>query len=211
MCGITGIYGKESSKHIITMMNSLKYRGPDGKGLYINGQIFKSNDINKEFTNILNSNFALGHNLLSIVGENRLQPLKFNNIILVSNAEIYNYKDLVKKYNLSYEDYYSDSEVLLELINYFYTGNLLEAVKKTINIIDADYAFCVYDGIDYIVVRDPVGVKPLYYSYDDDSFAFASEKVALYNIGFSDIFDLNPRTYIFITQFSKSLVIIPSF
>ena len=137
--------------------------------------------------------FGMGHNLLSIVGTEVLQPLKKHGLVLIANAEIYNFREL--KNGLD-DDFKTDSdcEVIISVVKKFYNGNLLDAVKKALNCLDGDYAFAIYDGKDCIVVRDKLGVKPVYYGEDilKNMYAYASERKALWCIGLEDVHTLSP-------------------
>lgn len=192
MCSIIGVVGENVMSDIINMLHTLKHRGPDGCGVYSRGKIYLNNDI----LDCEDSSFIIAHNLLSIVGCDELQPFMSENLVLVSNAEIYNYKELISKYDFDLSSN-SDCEVILKLIEHNYHDNLKEAILKSIDLLDGDYAFCVSDGKDYVVVRDNVGVKPLYYGSNCDKFAFASEQKALQKIGINDIYNLNPRFMIY--------------
>lgn len=143
------------------------------------------------------------------------QPIYYKNLVLVFNGEIYNLDEV--KHFLKYKDEIDSFEILVRIIDHFLyknNGHLLEAIKKTINIIDGDYAFAVFDGKNLAICRDNMGVKPLYYgkredsSSNDNSFkgfaseevegnvfnGFASEKKALWKIGINndDIKTLKP-------------------
>ena len=183
MCGINGIISKEKDKDkLIKEMNKrIVHRGPDAEGIYID------------------DNVALGQRRLSIIDlEGGNQPIynKDKSILIVYNGEVYNYKELISKYDFDLSSN-SDCEVILKLIEHNYHDNLKEAILKSIDLLDGDYAFCVSDGKDYVVVRDNVGVKPLYYGSNCDKFAFASEQKALQKIGINDIYNLNPRFMIY--------------
>ena len=106
------------------------------------------------------------------------QPIAKNSLTLVFNGEIYNYsslKNLLAKLTKN-KDISSDSELLLNLIDFYYgDGILLQAVEKTNNLLDGDYAYAVTDGNNLAVSRDPLGVKPLFYTDN----AFASSKQCL--------------------------------
>lgn len=193
MCSIAGINGNYVKKDLMSMLKTLSHRGPDGKGVYSDKNIY----FNEDIANSKDSNFMLGHNLLSIIGNNELQPIVSDNLTLISNAELYNYKDLIKEFNIKNLKSDSDCEIILKLIEYNYNNNLKEAVLKAINYLDGDYAFCVTDNKDYIIIRDKVGVKPIYYAKSEDKFAFASEEKALKNIGLNEINNLNPRNMIY--------------
>ncbi len=189
MCSIIGINGFNAKNDLFEMLNVLSYRGPDAKGVYSCGKVYK----NECADEIPESDFMLAHNLLSIVGNNETQPIQSANITLVANAEIYNYDSLIKEFELTNIKTDSDCEIILKLIEKFYENDLKSAVLKTIELLDGDYAFSVTDNKDYMVIRDKVGVKPLYYAKDEGKFAFASESKALKQINLTDIQSLNPR------------------
>ena len=190
MCSIIGINGQNVNNRLFEMLNILKHRGPDATGIYSNGKLFFNEEINDK---IDESEFILAHNLLSIVGNNEIQPIKSGNLVLIANAEIYNYEKLLLDYNLDNFKTNSDCEIILKLIEKFYDNNLKEAVLKTISLLDGDYAFCVYDNKDYVAVRDEIGVKPLHYAFDENTFSFSSESKALKAINLNNSQSLNPR------------------
>ena len=194
MCGIAGIKTTDNSLNVgdnlLKMLNTIKHRGPDGSGVFIDGKIVHDNLQNLKAPE---GSFGMGHNLLSIVGTEASQPIEKHNLILVANAEIYNYKQIKNclddKYNTD-----SDCEVIITLVKKFYNGSLLSAVKKSLEYLDGDYAFAIYDGKDCVVVRDELGVKPLYYGHDDLKRinAYASERKALWAIGLTNVHTLKP-------------------
>ena len=199
MCGIAGITALNRDQNVaddlIKMLNAIKHRGPDGSGVFVDGQIVKDSlgDLVAP-----KGSFGMGHNLLSIVGTDVSQPIKKHGLILVANAEIYNFRELKNCIDDEYKTD-SDCEVIISVIKQFYNGSLLEAVKKSLDKLDGDYAFAIYDGKDCIVVRDPLGIKPVYYGQDNlnNISAFASERKALWNIGLKDVQTLAPDHVLF--------------
>jgi asparagine synthase (glutamine-hydrolysing) len=180
MCGITGFvnYKKNitNEKNILMdMTNTLKKRGPDQYGYY-------------------NSTHAqLGHRRLTVVDPSGgLQPMEKlyngNRYIIVYNGELYNTEDLrlnLLQMGFSFNSY-SDTEVLLT--SYMAWG--FECVKK----INGIYAFGIWSEKDetLFLARDPLGVKPLYYTIKDDYFIFGSElKALLANPAVEPILDEN--------------------
>lgn len=159
MCGIAGVAGKDARNIVQTMLEAIKHRGPDGSG------IFAKDDI------------AIGNVLLKITGEKK-QPIT-NGGALTFNGEIYNFKEMAQALGVTTD---SDCEVLYEMIASY---GIEAAVAKS----DGDYAFAYAQNGKISLVRDPAGVKPLYYS-TGNGFAFASEKKAL--IGRNEIKSLKP-------------------
>jgi asparagine synthase (glutamine-hydrolysing) len=194
MCGIAGIKttvkGQNVGNDLLKMLNSIKHRGPDGSGVFVDGKTIHDNLQNLTAPE---GSFGMGHNLLSIVGTEVSQPIEKHNLVLVANAEIYNYKQIKNCFDDKYNTD-SDCEVIISLVKRFYNGSLLNAVKNSLNYLDGDYAFAIYDGKDYVVVRDQLGVKPLYYGKDDlrGISAYASERKALWSIGLKNVDTLSP-------------------
>lgn len=194
MCGIAGLNAVDSSQDVgsdlLEMLMALEHRGPDGSGVYIDGKIYQNS---LEDIRIPEGSFGMGHNLLSIVGTEVSQPIEIEGFILVANAEIYNFRELKNclKDNFKTD---SDCEVIISAVKRFYNGSLIDAVKKSMEILDGDYAFAIYDGTDCVVVRDPLGVKPVYYGEDTKMgiSGFASERKALWKIGIKDVNALAP-------------------
>ncbi len=117
---------------------------------------------------------ALGFHRLSIMGlhPEGMQPFALDGCLCVCNGEIYGFekirKDLRKKGYTFESD--SDCEVLLPLYREYGTDMF--------RMLDAEYACVIYDGKtgEFIAARDPIGIRPLYYGYNENGApVFASE------------------------------------
>jgi len=98
-----------------------------------------------------------------------MQPFRQGDEMLICNGEIYNYRDFLKGDEVSK----SDCEVLIPMIKDY-------GIMRTINNINGDFAFVWTNGKRVIAARDPVGVRPMFYTrYGPESIAFASEVKAL--------------------------------
>ena len=205
MCGIVGMAGNFNKELLDDVLKSINHRGEDYSNTFIDEE----------------KGIGLGHNLLSIfnlIDENNeihdnleynKQPIILNNLVLVFNGEIYNFNKLeefLKENDGNYSKSRSDSQLLANLINYYYNSNdenLLESVKSVISELDGDYSFAIYDKKhdNLAISRDPIGVKPLFYGIDEENHlkAFASEKKALWKAKISDenIHDLTPGSILY--------------
>jgi diphthine-ammonia ligase len=182
MCGIMGIFNNEKSSELIMKgLDILKNRGKDGFGVY--GGKGMQHTKKLEEIKLRQTRNCIAHNLHSIVGEVQ-QPLKEKGI-LVSNCEIYNWKELCEKYNIKAKN---DSELLLKMLD-------CSGIDRTIEELYGDYAFAYWLNDKLTIARDIIGVKPLWFC-TKPGFAFASEKKALEGAGFVDIEELNPRKII---------------
>ena len=136
------------------MTKTLKYRGPDQEGYFID------------------KNILLGHRRLSIIDiKNGKQPMTYKGYTIVYNGEIYNTKEIKEKLkNYTFETN-CDTEVLLK--------GYIEYKEKILDMIEGIYAFAIYKDDKLFLARDPFGVKPLFYTKINDEFLFASEIKAL--------------------------------
>jgi asparagine synthase (glutamine-hydrolysing) len=159
MCGIAGFFNVGSQDNISSVMNSLTHRGPDAQDCRIIKDV------------------GLIHTRLSIIELSTLgaQPYVFESLTLVFNGEIYNYqevKTILLKEGYSFQSN-SDTEVLIKAFHHWR--------EKCMDYFIGMFAFAVYDEVtdEIFLVRDRVGVKPLYYSYQNKELYFGSELRAL--------------------------------
>lgn len=162
MCGIAGYLNRNGApadaEIIVAMRDALAHRGPDGKGLYLNGPL------------------GFGHRRLSIIDLRAVadQPMHSpdGRWTIVFNGEIYNFREL--RAELEQEGWsfrtLSDTEVLI-------AGCVVWGVRKLALRIDGMAAFALWDATEQRLhlVRDRFGVKPLYLWRTPDRLAFASE------------------------------------
>ena len=201
MCSIVGLQGKVKADDIIRMLKVSKNRGPDSSGLFLD-EIYTDIDLD-EFSDDDVYDIAFGHNLLSIYDSNnrisKPQPVGNDNLTLVFNGEIYNFRtitNLLSRVGIQ-KEILSDAEALLYLIDCYNNGDLIKAIQMATKLIDGDYAFAVFDGENLALARDPLGVKPLFYSCNDERKGFASSKQALKEVGFDEIETLKPEHILF--------------
>ncbi len=115
----------------------------------------------------------LGFHRLAIMGlsPEGMQPFELDGSYVVCNGEIYGYEALRRQLSDRYSFRSgSDCEVLLPLYREYGTDMFA--------MLDAEFALVLYDGRtdQYIAARDPIGIRPLYYGYDDKGvIVFASE------------------------------------
>ena len=115
----------------------------------------------------------LGFHRLAIMGlhPEGMQPFELDGSYVVCNGEIYGFeklkKELEKKYSFKSD---SDCEILLPMYK--------EYGVEMFKMLDAEFACIIYDAKseEYIAARDPIGIRPLFYGYDDKGvIVFASE------------------------------------
>lgn len=167
LCGIAGIVQLSNSEVnpineavLGKMADLIAHRGPDEDGFYVNAGI------------------GLAHRRLSIIDlKTGQQPMHSQNgqVSLVFNGEIYNYIELreeLKRRGCSFQTT-SDTEVLIHM--YLAYG------EKFVDHLNGQFAIAIWDNRNkkMLLVRDRVGICPLYYTEDNGTLVFASEIKAL--------------------------------
>lgn len=124
----------------------------------------------------------LGFHRLAIMGltPSGMQPFRLGKSYVVCNGEIYGFERLKKELSGKYAfESDSDCEILLPLYQ--------EYGIRMFSMLDAEFACILYDGEkgEYLAARDPIGIRPLYYGYDQKGvIIFASEAKNL--VGLTD-------------------------
>jgi asparagine synthase (glutamine-hydrolysing) len=162
MCGITGFcdFNKNSSRDVlINMTSQIDYRGPDSSGYFIDEQ-------NKY-------QIGLGHRRLSILDLSLLgaQPMSFRNLHIVLNGEIYNFEEIRKELLTFGYRFVSQSDTEVVLAAFHKWG--ISSISRFIGM----FVFVIYDSEkeEMYIIRDRAGVKPLHYSFVNNTFLFGSE------------------------------------
>lgn len=158
MCGICGWFGKCDETAVRRMVEAIRHRGPDGVGV------------------VSMAGHTLGAARLDIFGgPDAGQPWLDRNIGVVFNGEIYNYKEL--RAELESEGIFSPKGSEIELLANLYARHGDRFAKK----LHGMFAIALIDEVSnrLLLIRDPYGIKPLYYVKLGNSIAFASEIKAL--------------------------------
>lgn len=184
MCGIAGWYDLQNAIEEDTlhaMLDTLKRRGPDDNGIYQEDHL------------------ALLHARLSIMDpEKGMQPMYFKQYVIVYNGELYNTKEVrsyLEKQGYEFETT-CDTEVLLKAFAFEQ-----ECCLERFNGI---FAFAIWnkETQTLFMARDRLGVKPLFYHFDENGLIFGSEiktllahpyvKAEMTNDGLKELFLLGP-------------------
>lgn len=157
MCGILGT--NFLSNNFKSALELLNQRGPDFQN------------------SVMIDNKQFGHTRLAIIDldEEANQPMIFDDILLVFNGEIYNYKELIHVEHLECKTS-SDSEVLIRLYQKYGFDFL--------NKLNGMFSFCIYDMKKelYFCARDRYGKKPFFYYFKDKKFIFSSSIKSILNL-----------------------------
>ena len=165
MCGICGIAFRNPEKQVDAevlhrMNNLLAHRGPDGSGVWTDG------------------NIGLAHRRLSLIdlSDNGRQPMvdQPTGSVLTYNGEVYNFRKLKDEF-FKEVDFKSrtDSEVILKL--------MAAQGETAVDLLEGMFAFAFFDrpNNQLILARDAFGIKPLYYSIQSGFVTFGSELKAI--------------------------------
>lgn len=173
MCGLAGYLNLGVSPFIAdeqllhNMQQALAHRGPNGYRTWSSQE----------------HELALIHRRLSIVdlSDAGAQPMfdQQKSVVICANGEIYNHRELRKELELCGHLFSSasDSEVLIHGYKQWGINQLLERLEGM-------FAFCLYDFAkrELFLVRDRIGIKPLYFSLQGNVCSFASEIKALWSL-----------------------------
>ncbi len=168
MCGICGVVGISERAVVERMARTLAHRGPDAEGVEM----------------LTRHELGLGHRRLSIIDLSSLgrQPManEDESVWITFNGEIYNYLELKKQLDLPRHQIRSgsDTEIILHLYE--------ERGVAAFGMLNGMFAFALYDvkKARLFLVRDHLGVKPLYYTQSGGKFIFGSEIKAILASGY---------------------------
>jgi asparagine synthase (glutamine-hydrolysing) len=162
MCGITGLISFRKERYSETLLwsmtDTMVHRGPDGGGVYVDDGV------------------GFGHRRLSILdlSEAGKQPFIQDELIITFNGEIYNFRELKEQLGSGFQ-YQSETD----------TEVILNAYRKygidCITSFNGMFAFALFDKKNQkaYLVRDRLGIKPLYYTQTNNELIFGSEVKAI--------------------------------
>jgi asparagine synthase (glutamine-hydrolysing) len=163
MCGITGWidYRRDLTRHrdiAEDMTATMARRGPDAAGMWLSEHAF------------------LGHRRLSVIDlETGQQPMAADHAVLTYSGEVYNFRELREELRRKGHSFTttSDTEVVLRAY--------LEWGAGMVDRLNGMYAFAVWDtrAEELLLVRDRMGIKPLYYYPTGTGVLFGSEPKAI--------------------------------
>ncbi|HEY3503104.1 MAG TPA: asparagine synthase (glutamine-hydrolyzing) [Actinocatenispora sp.] len=163
MCGITGWvdHGRDLTRHegtVRAMVETMACRGPDAAGLYLKPRV------------------ALGHRRLAVIDvEGGRQPMTHGEVALTYSGEVYNFRELKAELRGRGHEFRTESDTEVVLHAY------LEWGESFVDRLNGMYAFAVWDGRTdtLLLVRDRMGIKPLYYQEIGGGILFGSEPKAI--------------------------------
>jgi asparagine synthase (glutamine-hydrolysing) len=167
MCGIAGFWlrkdtGPEPIELLRCMGNTLAHRGPDDSGTFFD----KSAGLGLSFRRL---------SIIDLTAEGH-QPMvsASGRYTIIFNGEVYNYEAIRAELGTQQWRGHSDTEVMLAAIERW---GLEAAIRRFVGM----FAFALWDSFErrLHLVRDRIGIKPLYYGDVEGSFVFASELKAL--------------------------------
>ena len=194
MCGIAGFFSTQKDyckefpryDHILNQMKERLYsRGPDENGTFLAKEC------------------GLAHTRLSIRdlkagSQPMIRQRNGYRYVIIYNGELYNTKELRNELIQRGEQFETTSDTEVVLLSFLYYGT--DFVKK----LDGIFAFAIFDEFHekLLLYRDPFGVKPLFYTFVEDTLVFGSEPKALFTYpgcrarvdkkSFQEVFGIGP-------------------
>lgn len=216
MCGIVGYVGrKKASDFLIEGLSKLEYRGYDSAGIAVinngNVEIRKhkgrlSNLVSELKNNSADGTIGIGHTRWATHGEpsdvnSHPHQTSKGDITVVHNGIIENYNELTKWLKSEGYEFKSatDTEVIPNLIHYYYNGNLFEAVVKATEKLEGSYALGVVCGQEpdkIVAVRKD---SPLIVGIGENESFIASDIPAVLNYT-RDIYLLEDNEFVVLTN-----------
>ena len=208
MCGIIGFTGNEPAKDIIIGgLERLEYRGYDSAGLALLSndqiQVRKRTGKVEELRKLceaekMPATCGIGHTRWATHGgvtDVNAHPHRVGKVVLIHNGIIENYRQIVTEYGLADQLVSeTDSEVVAALLNKFYEGDPVKAIKKTVKVLSGAFALCIMfqDIPDTIyAIRN---VSPMVATSCERGSVIASDLTAL--IEFSKVYFVVPEYHI---------------
>jgi len=200
-CGIVGVSFKEETSAALSIyyaLFALQHRGQESAGITVHDgsqvrtlkgmglvpDVFNRADIQK-----LKGHVGIGHVRYSTTGSSKIencQPLlvsfKRGTIAIAHNGNLVNSKDLRTELEKEGRIFLSDSdtEVIAHLlVKELLHSNLEDAVKEVMRQLVGSYSIAILMDKTLIVIRDPLGIKPLCLGCLDNGYVVASESVAI--------------------------------
>lgn len=221
MSGIIGVYSKKNAnvaEKIYYGLNCLQHRGQDSAGMTVSdgerlnrikgkglvGEVFDSNE---KLT--LKGSLGIGNVRSSSYEENReynYQPLmafaKSTEFSLAHEGNLINHQILRTRLEQDGMTFHTsiDSEVILYLIARYYKGDIVEAIKKTISIIQGAYSCVLLIRDKLVAFRGTRGIRPLMIGESPNDVVIATENSAIEILGAGNVRDLNPGEIIVVDQ-----------
>lgn len=163
MCGIAGWVDftrdlREERQTAQAMTDTMSLRGPDDEGLW------------------LSQHAAIGHRRLAVIDPlGGIQPMTDGDTVLTYSGELYNYRELSRELAAAGHEFKTQSDTEVVLRAYLQWG--VDMVDR----LNGMYAFAIWDGRveELLLVRDRLGIKPLYYYPLTDGLLFGSEPKAI--------------------------------
>lgn len=175
MCGIAGffqtkhdVFKEHSNRLLVNKLNNMKkfikHRGPNDDDIFLEGFAGFAH------TRLSIRDIRSGHQPMTCKYKNRIATI-------IYNGEIYNTQEL--KYRLDEYDIRLKTTSDTEIILYCY----LVFGTKIFKELNGIFAFAIYEDNQLVIARDHIGVKPLFYYYDNKQFVFSSEVKGIFAYG----------------------------
>ncbi len=201
MSQLVGVFSSDDSKVRDKLVTMLETFHPHHDG--------KANSENNEHRWLVSSSFeniAGSRVLAEVYSPIERKTLEYpysdydDNLVLLYDGEFYNLPPVTPEL---YQNHHLTDKACIEELAYLlkeHQGDLEQRIKKALKDLDGNYALVASSTDQTVVMRDPLGTKPLYIAKDGNFSAFASNKKALWRIGLSNVMPLRASMLAIFTQ-----------
>ncbi len=169
--------GKRAAQNVVAMLETLRHKGADSFGAASSGYFEIKPSLEQMQIKDFKNSVTVGHIFLKVLAQDKPQFAALKNAAIVFDGRVYPTR---RPFDVNY-------------IAGRLESNLEAGAEALIRGFDGSFAFAIAEAERLIVGRDSLGLYPLYYGENEDSFAFASECKALWKIGLKKVNSFPPR------------------
>lgn len=197
LVGIISKNGADVAKHLLSMMREPCSNVKGSFGLVIGDKIFNGK-LNELTIKAIEGNIGLGCIPFKKTRRAPIYQDCSGKLNVIYDGIIYDFKQKLSRPHQLVS--ITDADVITHLLEETYTGDLAVTAKNTLGSLEGGFAVAASNGGDMIAARDPIGFRTLYYGENDDFYAFATLKKALWRIGVQNVLRLPAGSMVHINR-----------
>ncbi|MEO0294863.1 MAG: amidophosphoribosyltransferase [candidate division WOR-3 bacterium] len=200
MCGIIGYLEKKERKDLgevaYISLEMLQHRGQDAAGIYtfegnlIKGQGSVDQVFRREVIKSIEGRGFIGQTRYPTTKtKEEAQPIEYESLAMVHNGHIYNVPEIIEKFGTP--GFESGIDIIAFFSIFKKEKDILKFSESSLKNLKGGYSLLgIFKDKYLFALRDPYGIRPLFYSYDENRIAITSETIVLEKLGFNEFFEL---------------------